>query len=126
MLKNALFGIIATAVGAPLQPSVGLRRLSALPLDPQVVIPIQFTCDFRELRRFLDIDKIKISTYFMHEWQLVGPFAKFTPWLKPLVTPLLAAWLENRKGHFADTLTNKLAKLPSTKSTKHNGLMECF
>jgi len=53
--------------GSAPKPPFAFSGRGICPLDPQVVIPTQFTCDFRALRRFLGNDKIKITTYFMFE-----------------------------------------------------------
>jgi len=60
------------------QNPVGLRQLGALSPDSQVN-PTRFTGDFGPLHKFFDIDQIKIATYFVLDWQLVGPFVKFAP-----------------------------------------------
>jgi len=55
---------IAQRWGLHPQTPVGLRRLGAPPLDPQLVIPAKFTCS---LHRFLDFVKIKkkIMSYYL-------------------------------------------------------------
>jgi len=66
MLKNALFfGKMLEKSpqrwGLCHQTLLGLRRLGALPPDPQVVTPTQFTCYFKQLCEFFGV--VTITTY---------------------------------------------------------------